>query len=95
MRAERADQLDEREQRADAVLHRELPHLPRAVEPALDVAGAAAGEITHRQRQHLPAQKIEDRGVEPNGGKREQIFLRKRRGLHEEERPRPSRAGWF
>ena len=91
----RADQLHEREEGADAVVDGEFPHLPRAVEPALDVAGATAGEITHRQRQHLPAQEIEDRGVQPDGGEGEQILLGERRGLNEEKgRAHPEQDGF-
>ena len=93
--AKRAEQMHEREQRADAVLHGELAHLPCAIEPALDVARAPAGEIGHRQREHLPAQEIEDRGVEPDRGEREQIFLRERCQPARKKAPRPSRAEWF
>ena len=73
---ERARQLHEREDGADAVLDRKLPDLPGAIKPALNVAGAPAREITHRQGKHLPAEKIEDRRIQPNGGERKQIFLR-------------------
>ena len=83
---ERADQLNGGKERADAVMHREFAHLPCAVEPALNITGASAVEIRHRQRQNLSAEKIENRGVESDGGEREQIFLRQRRCLHENKR---------
>ena len=57
----------------------ELPHLPGAIEPALNVAGAAAGEITHRQRQQLATQKIQDRRVQTDRCEGEKIFLGERR----------------
>ena len=63
---------------ADAVLHGKLPHLPRAFEPALDVARAAAVEIPHRQREQLPREEIEDRRVDAHRGKAEQVLLRER-----------------
>ena len=61
-------------------------HLPRAIEAPLNIAGAPAGEIGHRQRQQLAAKEIENGGVEPHGREREQIFLRERRGLDKKER---------
>ena len=83
---ERADQLNRAARSAPIpCCTANCAHLPRAVEAALNVAGAPAGEVGHRQRQHLPAQKIEDRGVESDRGEREQIFLRQERQLHEDD----------
>ncbi len=67
-------------------VHRELAHLPGAVEPTLNVACPPAGEISHRQGEKFSAKKIENRRIEPHRGESEQIFLRQGRELHEDER---------
>ena len=76
-------------------MHSKLAHLSRAIEPALNITSAPAGEVRHRQRQHLPAEKIEDRSVEANRSEREQIFLREGGGLHKNERCAHSEQNCF
>src|SRR5437764_1050712 len=68
------------------MLHRELADLACAIEPALNIARPPAGKIAHRQREKLPAEKIENSGIEPHRGKGEQIFLCDRRQLHKNNR---------
>src|SRR5205814_5119609 len=68
------------------MLHRELTNLTCAIKPALNVARPAAAKIAHRQREKLPAEKIENSGIEPHGSKGEQIFLRDRCQLHKNNR---------
>src|SRR5438874_1390350 len=68
------------------MLHGELAHLTCAIEPALNVACPAATKIAHRQREKLPAEKIENSGIEPHGSKGEQIFLRDCCQLHKNNR---------
>src|SRR5205823_10247409 len=68
------------------MLHRELANLTCAIKPALNVARPAAAKIAHRQREKLPAEKIENSGIEPHGSKGEQIFLRDRCQLHKNNR---------
>src|SRR5437773_5078483 len=68
------------------MLHGELAHLTCAIEPALNVACPAATKIAHRQREKLPAEKIENSGIEPHGSKGKQIFLRDRCQLHKNNR---------
>ena len=46
------------------MLHRELADLACAIEPALNIARPPAGKIAHRQREKLPAKKIENGGIE-------------------------------
>src|SRR5438874_9826432 len=68
------------------MLHGELADLTCAIEPALNVARPAAAKIAHRQREKLPAEKIQNSGIEPHGSKGEQIFLRDRCQLHKNNR---------
>src|SRR5437762_216974 len=68
------------------MLHGELADLTCAIEPALNVARPAAAKIAHRQREKLPAEKIENSSIEPHGSKGEQIFLRDRCQLHKNNR---------
>src|SRR5439155_23477108 len=80
-----ADQMHHREQGTDPVLHRELADLPSTVEAPLNVAGTPAGKIAHRQREKLPAQKVENGCIQSNGGEGEQVFLRDRRHLNKDD----------
>jgi sRNA-binding protein len=57
-----------------------------AVEPALDVAGAAAGEIRERQREQAPHEVIERAGVDADRREREQVTLGRERGDDEDDR---------
>src|SRR5437762_6692741 len=68
------------------MLHRELANLACAIEPALNIARPPAGKIAHRQREKLPAEKIENSGIEPHRGEGEQIFLCDRCELHKNNR---------
>src|SRR5438477_12144375 len=68
------------------MLHGELADLTCAIKPALNVARSAAAKIAHRQREKLPAEKIENSGIEPHGSKGEQIFLRDCCQLHKNNR---------
>src|SRR5437667_9510572 len=68
------------------MLHGELAHLTCAIEPALNVACPAATKIARRQREKLPAEKIENSGIEPHGSKGEQIFLSDWCQLHKNKR---------
>src|SRR2546421_10544696 len=68
------------------MLHRELADLTCAIEPALNVTRPAAGKIAHRQTEKLPAEKIENSGIESHRGKGEQIFLCDRCQLHKNDR---------
>src|SRR5438309_11571877 len=68
------------------MLHRELSDLTSAIEAALNVARPPAGKIAHRQREKLPAEKIENSGIEPHRGESEQVFLCDRCELHKNDR---------
>ncbi len=60
--------------------------MPRTFEPALNVPGSTICEVTHRERQEFPAQEIENCRIETHGRKCQQVFLRKRGELDENER---------
>src|SRR6266699_2962002 len=68
------------------MLHRKLPDLTSTIEPALNIPRPPAGKIAHRQREKLPAEKIENTGIEPHRGKGKQIFLCDRCQLHKNNR---------
>src|SRR5438552_8664002 len=68
------------------MLHRKLPDLTSTIEPALNIPRPPAGKIAHRQREKLPAEKIENTSIEPHCGKGEQIFLCDRCQLHKNNR---------
>src|SRR5678816_786403 len=68
------------------MLDGELADLTCSIEPALNIARPPAGKITHRQREKLPAEKIENCGIEPHRSKSEQIFLCDRCQLHKNDR---------
>src|SRR5437773_8299832 len=57
-----------------------------ASKAAMNNAGPTAREISHRQRKKFPGQEIENGRIEAYGRKGQQIFLRKRGELHEDER---------
>ena len=58
------DDLRRRQHPADPMLDEKQPHLPRPVQPPLDVSGAPAFKVGHGQRQHVPHQKIQHARVQ-------------------------------
>ncbi len=65
------------------MLHHEHADGARAIEAPLNIAGAAAVEIGHRERQQLPHEEIQQRGINVDRGEAEQVLLHEAGTEHE------------
>ena len=67
------------------MLDREEPNFPRPIQAALNVAGATAVKIRHRQRKELPSEKVENGRVDADRGEAEEILLQEVGNLGEDD----------